>query len=110
MAWYADYQAASAFFQPLLTCQSYRPGSLRVNASAFCVPAIDSRIARATSLQAANPAAAHSAWGKIDREVTLRGPLLPLVNPLGIDFVAQRLGNYQRNPAFGILLDRLWVQ
>ena len=79
-------------------------------ANPFCVPAIDSRIARATSLQAANPAAAHSAWGEIDREVTLRGPLLSLLNPLGVDFVAPRVGNYQRNPAFGILLDRLWVR
>ena len=109
MAWYADYQAASIFFQPLLTCAAYRP-SESLNASAFCAPEIDAQIARATSLQAANPAAAYPVWGKIDREVTLRGPLLPLVNPLGVDFVARRVGNYQRNPAFGILLGRLWVR
>ena len=110
MAWFADYQAASSFFQPLLTCASSESPPPSSNASAFCAPEIDDQIARATSLQAANPAAAHSAWGKIDREVTLQGPLLPLVNPIGVDFVAQRVGNYQRSPALGILLGRLWVR
>jgi peptide/nickel transport system substrate-binding protein len=110
MAWYADYQAASIFFRPLLTCAAYRLQSPSLNLSAFCAPAIDAEIARATSLQAANPAAAHAVWGKIDREVTLRAPLLPLVNPLGVDFVSRRVGNYQRNPAFGILLGRLWIR
>ena len=109
MGWYADYQAASNFFQPLLTCAAYER-AWGLNASAFCVPAIDGKIARATSLQAANPAVAHAAWAKVDREVTLLGPLLPLVNPIGVDFVAARVGNYQRNPAFGILLGRLWVR
>jgi hypothetical protein len=35
---------------------------------------------------------------------------VPLVNPLGIVLVSARVGNYQRNPAFGILLDQLWVR
>ena len=109
MAWYADYQAASSFFQPLLTCAAYGLAP-SLNASEFCAPSIDGEIARATGLQAANPAVAHAAWGKIDRAITLQGPLLPLVNPIGVDFVASRVGNYQRNPAFGILLGRLWVR
>jgi DNA-binding SARP family transcriptional activator/ABC-type transport system substrate-binding protein len=109
--WVADYQAGSAFFQPLFTCEAYRPRMpLNLNAAGLCDPALDREIARATRLQAANAAAANTAWQRIDRAITVRAAWIPLVTPLGIDFVAPRAGNYQRNPAFGVLLDQLWVR
>jgi hypothetical protein len=33
-----------------------------------------------------------------------------LTNPVFVDFVSERVGNYQQHPLFGILLDQLWVQ
>ena len=33
-----------------------------------------------------------------------------MVNPLQDDFVSSRVGNYQYNPQFGMLLDQLWVR
>jgi DNA-binding SARP family transcriptional activator/ABC-type transport system substrate-binding protein len=109
--WAADYQAGSAFFQPLFTCEAYRPTMpLNLNAAGICDPALDHEIAHATRLQTTNAAAANTAWQRIDRRVTGRAAWIPLVAALGIDFVAPRVGNYQRNPAFGVLLDQLWVR
>jgi len=50
------------------------------------------------------------AWARVDREITTSAAWIPLVNPIGIDFLAARVGNYQRNPASGILLGQLWVR
>jgi peptide/nickel transport system substrate-binding protein len=109
--WAADYQAGSAFFQPLFTCKAYRPTMpLNLNAAGLCDPALDRAIADATRLQTTNAAAANTAWQRIDRTVTARAAWIPLVAELGIDFVAARVGGYQRNPAFGVLLDQLWVR
>ncbi len=66
-------------------------------------------MARATALQTINAAAANRAWQHIDREIMHYAPWIPLVNPLGIDLVSGQVGNYQRTPAFGVLLDQLWV-
>lgn len=101
--WTADYQAGSNFFQ-LFTCRA------GFNVSGLCDPALDREIDKATRLQPTNAAAANTAWQAVDREITTRSPWIPLVNPLGVDCLSARVGNYQRHPAFGLLLDRLWVR
>jgi hypothetical protein len=35
---------------------------------------------------------------------------VPLFTPWSGDLVSQRVGNYQYNPGWGILLDQLWVR
>jgi YVTN family beta-propeller protein len=108
--WEADYPAGSAFFEPLFSCAAYQPGGpYNMNPAGFCDPQIDSEMARATALQTTNAAAADRAWQHIDREIMQHVPWIPLVNPLGIDLVSARVGNYQRTPALGVLLDQLWV-
>jgi ABC-type transport system substrate-binding protein/DNA-binding SARP family transcriptional activator len=109
--WEADYPAGSAFFEPLFTCVAYRPDApYDMNPAGYCDPQIDDQISRASSLQTVNVAAANRAWRQLDTEVTQDAPWIPLVNPLGIDVVSARVGNYQRNPVFGVLLDQLWVR
>jgi ABC-type transport system substrate-binding protein/DNA-binding SARP family transcriptional activator/streptogramin lyase len=109
--WMADYQAGSSFFGEIFTCAAYRPNaSPNLNPGGFCDRHIDTQIAHATLLQTVNVAAANRAWQQIDAEVTRDAPWIPLVNPLGIDLVSARVGNYQRSPAFGVLLDQLWVR
>jgi ABC-type transport system substrate-binding protein len=49
-------------------------------------------------------------WAQADRTVTDQAPLVPLVTPSQFDFVSHRVGNYQYNPQFGVLLDQLWVR
>jgi ABC-type transport system substrate-binding protein/DNA-binding SARP family transcriptional activator len=109
--WQADYETGSAFFRPLFTCAAYQPHTpFMMNKAGFCHRGIDAAIARATVLEAANPAAANAAWERVDRRITLAAPWVPLVDLRGVDFVARRVGNYGRNPVFGILLDQLWVR
>jgi DNA-binding SARP family transcriptional activator/ABC-type transport system substrate-binding protein len=109
--WQADYPAGSAFFGPLFSCAAYQPGApFNMNPAGFCDRQIDSQMAHATALQTTNAAAANRAWQHIDRAIMRHTPWIPLVNPLGIDLVSARVGNYQRTPAFGVLLDQLWTE
>ncbi len=109
--WAADYPAGSAFFQPLFSCAAYQPSRpFNMNPAGFCDRQIDSQIASATALQTTNAAAANRAWQHIDSQIMRHSPWIPLVNPLGIDLVSARVGNYQRIPAFGVPLDQLWIK
>jgi peptide/nickel transport system substrate-binding protein len=109
--WEADYPAGSAFFQQLFSCAAYQHSKpVNTNLAGFCDRQIDSQIASATALQVTNAAAANRAWQHIDFEIMGKTPWIPLVNPLGIDLVSARVGNYQRIPAFGVPLDQLWVR
>jgi hypothetical protein len=35
---------------------------------------------------------------------------VPIDNALNVDFVAHRVGDYQHNPQWGMLVDQLWVR
>src|SRR5262249_34018348 len=97
--WFPDYPTASGFINDTIFSCSY-----------FCAPHIDRDIARARSLQATNPAAANALWAQIDRELTDAAPWLFLYNTKQPDFVSSRVGNFQYNLQYGILLDQLWVR
>ena len=49
LGWIADYPSPSGFFEPLLTCDSYKPRSgTNTNYAGFCNAHVDSMIARAS--------------------------------------------------------------
>nr|MBA3736932.1 ABC transporter substrate-binding protein [Actinomycetota bacterium] len=109
--WQADYPAPSNFLDVLLSCRAFQRGvGLNLNAPQFCDRAIDRRIHRSLELQPTDPAAANALWSRIDRELVDKAPLVPLVNPKQVDFLSRRVGNYQYNPQWGVLLDQLWVR
>jgi peptide/nickel transport system substrate-binding protein len=49
-------------------------------------------------------------WGKIDQAVMKQAPLAPLITPKLIDFVSERVGNYQFSKQFYMLVSQLWVK
>ena len=108
--WQADYVSPAQFFEPLLTCSSFQPGSANFNDAEFCDPAIDKSISRAEAAEEANSGTAVSDWAAVDHAVVDEAPWIPLANPEVIDFVSRRVGDYQYNPQFGELTDLLWVQ
>ncbi len=108
--WVADYPAGSSFFVPLFSCDPFSLAEFRLNAAGFCDRGVDSQIAGATALESTNSTAANAAWQEVDAQITGAAPWVPLVNTRGVDFVSERVGNYQRNPTFGTLLDQLWVR
>ena len=99
VAWAADYPSAWDFLTPL-TCGSW---------SQFCDPSIDREEARALEAEATDPEGANLRWARIDRHFVDEAAWLPLVTPRWIDFLSTRVGNYEENPQWGMLIDQLWV-
>jgi peptide/nickel transport system substrate-binding protein len=109
--WISDYPAASSFVLDTMMCSTFVPGSNQnENVAQLCDPVLDRRIQRALSVQTTNPAAASGLWAAIDRRITLDAPWVFIVNPSGLDFMSARVGNYQHNPQWGLLLAQLWVK
>jgi peptide/nickel transport system substrate-binding protein len=100
----------ASWFTLALTCAARafaNPNNL--NPGLFCNRKLDTEIAHAVDVQLTDPAASTPLWATIDQEATLDAPWLPLFTQGGVDFVSRRVGNYQHNPFYQILLDQLWV-
>jgi ABC-type transport system substrate-binding protein/DNA-binding SARP family transcriptional activator/streptogramin lyase len=109
-SWYQDYPAPSDFIGPLLTCRSFIPGSpLNLNAAEFCDRRIDAQVRQALMLQPRDPNAAAALWARIDREIADHAPWVPIYNPRSLVMLSARVGNYQFDPYWSLLIDQLWV-
>ena len=100
----ADYPAASDFLNTQLGCHSVN------NAGRFCDPRLERLMQRALNVQTHDPEASDGLWTQIDRDEVDQAPWLPMVTPKVTDFVSRRVGNYQYNPVWGMLIDQLWVR
>jgi peptide/nickel transport system substrate-binding protein len=110
--WGADYPSAAGFIPPLLGCAAFVAASpeQNTNLAGFCDHSLDKEMVRATALQAQDPPAGTLLWQRIEREILAQAPVVPTDNRRNVDFVSKRVGNYQYNPQFGVLLDQLWVK
>jgi peptide/nickel transport system substrate-binding protein len=107
--WLAEYPSAADFIPPQLSCAAFVPASAdNGNMSEFCDRSIDAAIARAVREQ--DPAAATVLWQRVEKALLARAPVVPAYNRSHVDFVSKRLGNYQYNPQWGLLLDQAWVK
>jgi YVTN family beta-propeller protein len=102
--WVADYPAPSNFIVTLLSCDGL------INYGRFCDRGLESAIVRASRAQTIAPNESDALWAQLDRDFVDRAPLVPLVNTALVDFVSDRLGNYQRHPVYGLLFSRVWVR
>ena len=109
LSWQPDFPAASNFIAFFFRCPVRATGA-NTNPSQFCDRGIDKEIARALDREATDPAIATSLWSRLDHELVDRAAIVPLLNPKQVDFVSRRVGDYQYNPEWGVLLDRLWVR
>jgi peptide/nickel transport system substrate-binding protein len=110
-AWYQDYPAASDFLNVLLGCGSIHPGSdASPNIAAYCNASIQAKMEHAEVVGQTNPTAANKIWTQVDHEMTDEAPWVDLYNPKQIDFLSKRVGGYQWNPQWYILIDQMWVQ
>jgi len=110
-AWYQDYPAASDFLNVLLGCGSIHPGSdASPNIAAFCNATIQAKMDHAEEVGQSNPTAANKIWAQVDHAMTDEAPWVDLYNPKQIDFLSKRVGGYQWNPQWYILIDQMWVQ
>ena len=111
MNWVVDYPSAAAFIPPLLSCAAFVPASPgQNNWSGFCDHSIDAQMRHAAAVQVNDPTAAIKLWRGVERSILAQAPLLPVYNRSAVDFVSKRVGNYQYNPQWSVLLDQLWVK
>jgi YVTN family beta-propeller protein len=109
-AFYAPWFPSAANATSALRCEAFVPNSSsNTNASEFCSPRLERRIEHALSLQTTDPAKAGAAWAAVDRQIVDQAPAIGLVVPQGVELVSKRVGNYQRNPVWGVILSQLWV-
>jgi peptide/nickel transport system substrate-binding protein len=102
-SWFADYPAASNYIVTFFACGI-------PNWSEFCDRRIEARIRQALALQTADPYVANRLWAQIDRNIVDLAPVVPLITLKQVDIVSRRVGNYQYNPQWGVLLGQLWVR
>jgi ABC-type transport system substrate-binding protein/sugar lactone lactonase YvrE len=101
--WTADYPAASNFLESQFECHG--PSNLAM----YCDRRVSAQMKAALRLQVEAPAEAAARWAAIDHELVDAAPMVPLVNPIDIDLVSERLRHAERNPAIGPLFDKAWV-
>jgi len=75
----------------------------------FCDRRVDRWLRRAQALKPTNPRAAAAIGARIDRRLVDRAAWVPMINELGLDFVSERMHNYQFHPYWGLIADQLWV-
>jgi peptide/nickel transport system substrate-binding protein len=102
--WDPDFPSTAAVIPPLLGCDQ------GVNLSRFCNRRLDAKMRRAGRLQATDPIAAGKLWAEIDRKLTDQAPWVSSTTLPEKVFVSERVGNFQHNPQWGVLLDQLWVR
>lgn len=100
-AWGPDYPAPSGMLTGVFAC---------LNAPYSCDPVLDRELRQTLELQNRNPQTADAAWAKLEQKLVERAIVVPVINPNSTEFVSKRLGNYQRNPHFGMLISQAWVR
>lgn len=105
--WAADYVSASDFLALLVTCGEISQNN---NNGQYCNPSLDARIKKALADEAAQAGAASQEWTSIGHAVVDAAVDAPINNIVDHEFVARRVGNFQYNPQWGVLLGQLWVR
>jgi ABC-type transport system substrate-binding protein len=71
---------------------------------------VDRAFHQAEQAQISDPTTAGSLWAAVDRLATDEAPWVPLITAGWVDIVSRRLGNYEANTVWGMLLDQVWVR
>jgi peptide/nickel transport system substrate-binding protein len=109
--WARDYTSPADFLRPLYSCSGVVPSRPleTSNYSRFCNPQVEAAIRNAERIQEQDPIAGTHAWASVDRMIVDRAAAVPYANNLQLTLLSRRVGNYQFNPQWGVLLDQLWV-
>jgi hypothetical protein len=67
-------------------------------------------MAEAARLEPIDRAAADALWARAERRIVDLAPAVALYNAVETELLSERVGNYQRNPITGMLIDQAWVR
>ena len=101
--WLADYPDPSSYLPQFFGCGGGNSNGY------YCSPPIDQKMAEASRLELSDPAKATTLWTSIDHQLTASAAWVPTVNEREVEFVSQRLHNYEYNPVWGFLADQSWL-
>jgi peptide/nickel transport system substrate-binding protein len=85
------------------------PGA-NTNASGFCDPSIDAKMERGDRGSGAGSGGGDHSVAAGREGAARPGPVRPTYTRSNVDLIAKRVGNYQYNPQWGVLLSQLWVK
>jgi peptide/nickel transport system substrate-binding protein len=110
--WSSDFPSENGFLLPLVRCSAWVEASPQAtfDPSGYCDRRVDRLLAQAAAAAATDPVAAPMLWRKAERLVLADAPFVPTTNPDNVALVGKRVGNYEYNPQYGVLLDQLWVR
>jgi peptide/nickel transport system substrate-binding protein len=110
--WRSDYPSPYGLLDGLLGCDAFVPESdASPNISGFCDrTVVEPLMDQAEALGVTKPRAAERLWQQVDRKVTDLAVWLPLVNPLEVDLVSARVGNFSWSPQSHLMPSLLWVE
>jgi YVTN family beta-propeller protein len=101
--WLADYPEPSSYLPQFFSCDGGHGNGY------YCDPQLDRAMRAASGLELDDPARSRALWTSIDHQLTDNAGWVPTVNLRQIDYVSQRMHNYQFNPEWGLLLDQTWL-
>ena len=108
--WAADYPSPSGYLDIMLGCQYATDSASGFNVGHYCSHRLDAAIRHAQNLQVSQPALAGHAWARADRLAVSAAALIPMGMSQDVVVTSARAHNYQAQPAYGIILDQLWLQ
>jgi hypothetical protein len=68
------------------------------------------QIRQAEALRLTDPPRSARLWASLDRQVVDRAVWLPLVNQRVVDFVSQRVRQFQYSPVYHFLPAQVWLR
>lgn len=106
-----SYPWASQMIQPEFSCEAFVPDSPGSgNYSEYCNRTLNALIARALAAEGQSSPAATQLWAQSDRLITDQAVTVPLVTPGWLDFVSDRVGDYEYSFQYAEMLDQFWVR
>jgi len=111
--WFPDYPSGSNFLNVVVGCKGFTPNSSSSpNLAEFCDPAIQKQTEEALALESTDREAANALWTEVDKATTDAAPWVSLYVANRLDFVSERVGGYEFNPAVtgGFMIQKAWVE
>jgi ABC-type transport system substrate-binding protein/DNA-binding SARP family transcriptional activator len=103
LGWVADYPSPETFYSFVGSCQ-------KVKLNRYCNPEIEANAERARSLSLTDPIRALANWAEVDRMLVDAVAMIPTDSQIGTVVISPEVGNLLLRPAYGPILDQMWVK
>jgi peptide/nickel transport system substrate-binding protein len=103
LGWVADYPSPETFYSFVVSC---RGGKF----NRYCDPEVEAKAAQARSLTLSDPIGALATWAEVDHMLVDAVAMIPTDSQIGTVVISPEVGNVLLRPAYGPILDQMWVK